>query len=69
MADRRRGSGDPPEGSPEYNWLYGSDRGSGRGNAPGDPEPTRMLPTTGRPGTDSSRGGGRGTSAPARPAT
>ncbi len=59
MADRRRrGSGEPPEGSPEYNWLYGSDEERLRGGAPGDPEPTRLLPTTGRPGA-ASRGGGQ----------
>ncbi len=52
MADRRRrGSGEPPEGSPEYNWLYGSDDDRVRGGAPGDPEPTRVLPTTRRPGS------------------
>ena len=42
MADRRHGSGPPPEGTPEYHWLYG-DKGSH--NAPGDPDPTRVLPT------------------------
>lgn len=47
MADRRRGDGEPPEGTPEYDWLYGG----GRSGAPGDPEPTRVLPTVGRPGT------------------
>lgn len=46
MADRRRGDGEPPEGTPEYDWLYGG----GRSGAPGDPEPTRVLPTMGRPG-------------------
>ncbi|HEU4513362.1 MAG TPA: LCP family protein [Nocardioidaceae bacterium] len=55
MADRRRrGSGEPPEGSPEYNWLYGSDDDRVRGSAPGDPEPTRVLPTTRRPGSGGS---------------
>lgn len=54
MADRRhRGSGEPPEGSPEYDWLYGS--GDDRSHT--DPEPTRVLPTAGRPGS-TSRGGG-----------
>ena len=50
MADRRRGSGEPPEGSPEYNWLYGG-RGAGRGESgsSGDPDPTRVLPTSKRP--------------------
>lgn len=53
MADRRRrGSGDPPEGSAEYDWLYGSGGGPGRS----DPEPTRVLPTSGRPRPSS--GGG-----------
>ena len=54
MADRRRGKGEPEKGTPEYDWLYGSDDPA-RG-APGDPEPTRMLPTLNRP---SARGGGR----------
>ncbi len=50
MADRRgRGDGPPPEGTPEYDWLYG---GRGSGSTPGDPEPTRVLPTTGRPGSE-----------------
>jgi LCP family protein required for cell wall assembly len=50
MGDRRRrGSGGPPEGSPEYAWLYGHDRTRGPGTAPGDPEPTRVLPTSPRP--------------------
>lgn len=60
MADRRRrGSGEPPEGSPEYNWLYGSDDDRLRGSAPTDPEPTRLLPTADRPGA-APRGGGTG---------
>jgi LCP family protein required for cell wall assembly len=69
MADRRRGGNGPEEGSPEYDWLYGS---SGSGKAPGDPEPTRVLPTTSRP----AQGGGRpassrtagGSAPPRRPA-
>lgn len=66
MADRRRrDSGEPPEGSPEYDWLYGSDRAQGRGPTPGDPEPTRVLPTSPRP--DAGRKGGSAPS-PARPA-
>ncbi|HEX6246433.1 MAG TPA: LCP family protein [Nocardioidaceae bacterium] len=54
MADRRRrDNGGPPEGSPEYDWLYG---GGGSGRSPGDPEPTRVLPTAKRPRPDD-RGG------------
>lgn len=50
MADRRRRQGgEPPEGSPEYDWLYGNAGGRKAGSAPGDPEPTRVLPTTARP--------------------
>lgn len=51
MADRRRRprGGEPPEGSADYDWLYGRDPGPGR--APADPEPTRVLPTTRRPGS------------------
>jgi LCP family protein required for cell wall assembly len=70
MADRRRSGNGPDEGSPEYDWLYGS-RGSG--NAPGDPEPTRVLPTTHRPArggagpTPTSRRAG-GSAPPPRPA-
>ena len=49
MAERPKGD------DPDYNWLYGSQRkGAGaRGEtarpAPGDPEPTRVLPTMKRP--------------------
>jgi LCP family protein required for cell wall assembly len=60
MADRRRGNGEPARGTPEYDWLYGGDRPSG---APGDPEPTRMLPTVNRP---SRSGGDRGAPPPGR---
>ena len=54
MADRPRGSGSgiSDEGSPDYHWLYGSksaESGSS-GQAPSDPEPTRVLPTLNRPG-------------------
>jgi LCP family protein required for cell wall assembly len=52
MANRRRGPSGPDEQSPHYDWLYGDD---GSGGAPGDPEPTRVLPTTGRPTRDSGR--------------
>ena len=47
-----------PEGEdPDYNWLYGSRRkdvggpaaSASGGGAPGDPEPTRVLPTMSRP--------------------
>jgi LCP family protein required for cell wall assembly len=51
MADRRRGRNGPDEGSPEYDWLYGGSSG----NAPGDPEPTRVLPTSGRPAQERGR--------------
>ena len=65
MADRRhRGSGEPPEGSPEYDWLYGDGSGRGRGRATADPEPTRVLPTSPRPGSGS--GGGHGAPPPPR---
>src|SRR5512139_3229150 len=63
MAERRRGSGDPREGTPEYNWLYGGGD-PGQGGAPADPDHTRVLPTSPRPGT--SRSTGRGP-APAGP--
>ena len=63
MAERRRGSGDPREGTPEYNWLYGGGD-PGQGGAPADPDHTRVLPTSPRPGT--SRSAGRGP-APAGP--
>ncbi|HEX6487184.1 MAG TPA: hypothetical protein VF012_10770, partial [Nocardioidaceae bacterium] len=64
MADRRRGSGDPPEGSPEYNWLYGA-KGSarGQGGVPGDPDPTQVLPTSKR-SAESAGQGAWGSSAP-----
>ena len=42
MADRPRGSGTPEEGTPEYEWLYGS-RG---GPAPSD-DATRVVPAQG----------------------
>lgn len=60
MADRRRGSGQPPEGSPEYNWLYGTGEHAQGSSAPDDPEPTRVLPTTPR-GAGSSGTGSSGT--------
>ena len=53
---RGRGSDTPEEGTPEYDWLYGTDRagvgssGQQKGQAPRDPEPTRVLPTVSRPG-------------------
>ncbi len=53
MADRRRrGRGETPEDPEDYDWLYGS----GAGPGPRDPEPTRVLPTSARPGS-SPRGG------------
>jgi LCP family protein required for cell wall assembly len=39
MADRPRGNGGPEEGTPEYNWLYGS-KGSGASGA----DATRAVP-------------------------
>ena len=67
MADRRKGSGPPEEGTPEYDWLYGSSA-----QAPSDdatrvvptgssrPDETRVLPAagaggSGRPPTDPTR--------------
>ena len=48
MRDRSRGSSDEPE----YDWLYGSERGgSGPDPRGSDPEPTRILPTMDRPGS------------------
>ncbi len=40
MSDRPRGNGGPPEGTPEYNWLYG------KKGAPGPPpdDATRAVP-------------------------
>jgi LCP family protein required for cell wall assembly len=41
----------PGKDSPDYDWLYGTERkgdGSG-GQAPSDPEPTRVMPTLNRP--------------------
>ena len=69
MSNRSRGSeGSPEKGSPEYNWLYGSQR-SGRGGAqgqpPADPEPTRVMPTMNRPGDGP--GDGRGGQPPVPP--
>ena len=41
MSDRPRGSGGPPEGSREYNWLYGK-KGEG---PPPDDDRTRVMPS------------------------
>lgn len=46
MSDRKGG---PEPGSPEYQWLYGSRRGAGRGAD--DDEPTRVRPRAGRHST------------------
>jgi len=55
MADRSRGRGDPPQGSSDYQWLYGG-RGGGESAGPSsDPEPTRVLPTY-QPGERGGRG-------------
>ena len=57
----RRASGNQGGDEGDYHWLYGGDAGQGSGGsrsgagAGHDPEPTRMLPTMGRPG--SRRGG------------
>ena len=79
MADRpRRGKGrGPQEGTPEYDWLYGRKQtgaaDSGRAQSPGDPEPTRVLPTMSRPGGSAATGpresgsGGSGGSRRGRP--
>jgi len=58
MADRSRGRGEPPQGSSDYQWLYGGrgDQG-GSANPPEDPEPTRVLPTY-RPGDRGGRPSG-----------
>jgi LCP family protein required for cell wall assembly len=50
MADRPSGRSDEPD----YNWLYGGkDSGGDRAeHGPGDPEPTRVLPTMKRPSRD-----------------
>ena len=40
MSDRPRGNGGPPEGSPEYNWLYGKKGSSG----PPPDDATRAVP-------------------------
>lgn len=87
MADRPQGRPDEPD----YNWLYGTQRkgvgSSGHGGAqpsgqagghPGDPEPTRVLPTMSRPSgrrtepaqappPPTSSGSGSGRSSYARP--
>ncbi len=75
MADRHRGgdSGSPEKGSPEYNWLYGQRRkneGPSGGEVPGDPEPTRVMPTLNRPEEQppkSRRGHGSVATAPPAP--
>ncbi|NYG55182.1 LCP family protein [Nocardioides perillae] len=50
MAQRPRSGGGPEEGTPEYDWLYGS--GSGAPGGPGrpEPDPTRVMPTQPRGG-------------------
>lgn len=44
---RGSGSGTPEEGTPEYDWLYGTERA---GVGSGDPERTQVLPTVNRRG-------------------
>jgi LCP family protein required for cell wall assembly len=63
MANGRKGSGVPEEGSPEYEWLYGD-----RGQTPRDdstravrPDETRVMPT--QPASDRGSSQGRGGSA------
>lgn len=78
MTDRRKGSGRPEKGTPEYDWLYGSRKQpSGRDDdatqvfsSPGRPErgrpeadATRVMPVEPRP----ERGGGSGGRPPGRP--
>ncbi|MDF9715643.1 hypothetical protein KK617_05710, partial [Nocardioides sp. ChNu-99] len=46
MADGQRRGGRPEEGTPEYEWLYGS---SGSAPRPDQTQPTRRRP---RPGPD-----------------
>ena len=62
MADRPPASGTGPsdDGSPDYNWLYGTKRkGAGSSGRPSaDPEPTRVLPTLNRPQDSGARGRG-----------
>ena len=51
MAGRRPGSGRPEEGTPEYEWLYGSGRGSA-----GSQDETQVIKASGRDeGVDSTR--------------
>ncbi len=66
----------PKDEEPDYDWLYGTERkGVGGGSSespssrPTDPEPTRVLPTMGRPHQAPPPPGGRGErgSAPSRP--
>ena len=61
MADRP-GRGNAGADEPDYDWLYGSRKGSG----PRDPEPTQMLPTVDRQGRGRSSGPYE-TPPPARP--
>jgi LCP family protein required for cell wall assembly len=81
MADRPKGSGAPEEGTPEYEWLYGS-KGQAPsddatrvvpavGNAPGNgrsarPDETRVMPAAQR---DSRGSGGRPPGGPTRTTT
>lgn len=46
MADRPRGNGGPEEGTPEYDWLYGSRRPSGSGSNADDA--TQAIPPSGQ---------------------
>lgn len=49
MADRPQGSGVPEEGTPEYEWLYGSRR------RPGTDDETRVVPAAGAERPDETR--------------
>ena len=69
MAQRPPGKGGPEEGTPEYEWLYGS-KGSARADdatrvvpTQGRSEETRVMPAQPRPSGSSGRppGSGRGT--------
>ena len=71
MAERPPGKGGPEEGTPEYDWLYGS-RGTARpddatrmvpkqGRASESPDATRMMPAQPRTVDSSGRPPGGGT--------
>lgn len=67
MADRPKGSGTPEEGTPEYDWLYGSGR-SGRQGPPPD-DSTRVMPATSTTSSGQRGSGGRPPGGPSRTTT